>query len=474
MSSFLPNVIVTRALKELRVPSAVDEKELNKKVRAGLERLYDFQHEDGGWGWWKGDETHPFMTAYVVAGIESARRAGYSVRMAALMQGRESVTQLLDSGEKLAPDVAAYLAYSLTYAGETSKDRFVRVFNQRSKMSPYGIALLGLAARELKDSRAAEIASLLESAAKRQQTEAWWPAERDNLLDFAMDATPEATAAAVKFLAAERPASPLLEPAAIWLLNHRTEGFYWNSTKQTALVVDGLTGWLKQSGELKPDYEITLAIDGKPVAKQRFSAADALSAKPFVFRTPRGQAGETARVEIVKNGAGRLYWSARSEGYVIEERGLRAGSPSVQLTREYFRLAPVSESGRVQYALEPFSGPAKVGEVIAVRLSLNGDGRYLLLEDPIPSGAEPVDRDERYELRDRPGWWYSWADRRELRDNRAVYLENTMVRSHPREFVYLIRVTNPGRFSVGGARVQPMYQPQTLFATPAWWLEVQP
>ena len=35
---------------------------------AGLERLYTFQHEDGGWGWWQTDETHPFMTAYVLAG----------------------------------------------------------------------------------------------------------------------------------------------------------------------------------------------------------------------------------------------------------------------------------------------------------------------------------------------------------------------------------------------------------------------
>src|SRR2546429_592512 len=59
MSSFLPNVIVAKALKELRVPQTVNTPELAKKIEAGMERLKDFQHEDGGWGWWKEDESQP-------------------------------------------------------------------------------------------------------------------------------------------------------------------------------------------------------------------------------------------------------------------------------------------------------------------------------------------------------------------------------------------------------------------------------
>ena len=39
------------------------------KMQAGLERLKDYQHEDGGWGWWKEDESRVSMTAYVVGGL---------------------------------------------------------------------------------------------------------------------------------------------------------------------------------------------------------------------------------------------------------------------------------------------------------------------------------------------------------------------------------------------------------------------
>ncbi len=66
MSSFLPNIIVAKALKELRVPQTVNTPELAKKIDAGMKRLKDFQHEDGGWGWWKEDESQVFRAGYKV------------------------------------------------------------------------------------------------------------------------------------------------------------------------------------------------------------------------------------------------------------------------------------------------------------------------------------------------------------------------------------------------------------------------
>ena len=78
MSSFLPNIIVTQAMSDLGLKVNLDEAGLQQKVRAGLDRLYSFQHEDGGWGWWETDETHPFMTAYVVAGLVQAKAAGHA------------------------------------------------------------------------------------------------------------------------------------------------------------------------------------------------------------------------------------------------------------------------------------------------------------------------------------------------------------------------------------------------------------
>ena len=55
MSSFLPDVIVAQAVDKLHLKSPIDRKTLNEMVQAGMERLYSFQHDDGGWGWWPDD-----------------------------------------------------------------------------------------------------------------------------------------------------------------------------------------------------------------------------------------------------------------------------------------------------------------------------------------------------------------------------------------------------------------------------------
>ena len=88
VSSFLPNLLVTRSLTELKLVPTERLSALDRQVSAGLQRLYDYQHDDGGWGWWKGDGNHPFMTAYALWGLDEARRAGIKVRNRAHRQRR--------------------------------------------------------------------------------------------------------------------------------------------------------------------------------------------------------------------------------------------------------------------------------------------------------------------------------------------------------------------------------------------------
>ena len=88
MSSFLPNVVVSKAVQTLGIKTSFKDEVLQKQIRAGLDRLYNFQHEDGGWGWWETDESDAFMTAYVVAGLSQARSAGVKVEEERLERGQ--------------------------------------------------------------------------------------------------------------------------------------------------------------------------------------------------------------------------------------------------------------------------------------------------------------------------------------------------------------------------------------------------
>src|SRR5262249_29766893 len=237
MSSFLPNVIVAQTLKDVKTASIKASNDLNTKVQRGLDRLYGFQHDDGGWGWWKDDKTDPFMTAYVVDGLTLARRAGYAVHGDAINRGRESVKKQLDAGKlengkPIDPESRAYLVYALNVSDDkpnAAEARYVNdLFAKRAELQPYGRALLALALKSRgDDNRARQVVSDLEREGRVTDFDAHWESIRRPMLDFSEDDDLEATALAVKALARINPQSALLAKAARWLVANRRNGYYW-------------------------------------------------------------------------------------------------------------------------------------------------------------------------------------------------------------------------------------------------------
>lgn len=474
MSSFLPNVIVAQAVKELGVHSAVDAAALARKIREGLDRLYDFQHEDGGWGWWQTDESHVFMTAYVLAGPAQAQAAGYQLRGEVVPRAIAWLREQWPKLDRAPADLRAYLLHALAVAGTREDGWRDALWSRRGELSPYGLALVGLAMQQVGDPRAAEAAAQLEGMAKSDDREAFWPVAQDTLMDIHMDVTPEATAHALKLLTRQRPQSTLLPKAALYLVNHRDQGAWWGSTKQTAMVVYGLVDYLRQSRELRPNFSLTVWVNEQPVLERRFGEPDALSAAPVEVRLGVAQVNPGAnRIRITKSGEGRLYWSARAEYYSGAERLAPSGTVSLNLLREYFRLTPRQESGRIRYRLELLSDAVQRGDLLAVRLTVSGgDWRYLVMEDPIPAGTEFIQRDDLYELADKPSWWQSWYPRQEFHDDRAA-LFMTYFQPGQGQYFYLLKVVNPGRFRVSPARIQPMYQLFYLATTESRVLEAK-
>jgi uncharacterized protein YfaS (alpha-2-macroglobulin family) len=472
MSSFLPNILVTQAVNELGLKVGLDTVAVQQKIRAGVDRLNNFQHEDGGWGWWETDESHPFMTAYVVAGLAQAKSAGVQVDAERIENGAKWIGKSFAAGPNLAPDLRAYMQYALAVAGKPDAGALGQLFEQRSKLSPYGLAILGLALELVKDGRAGEIAAALEQTVRQDAEQAWWTATRDPMLDFSGDVTPEATAYAVKFLSHQRPNSALLPKSALWLMNHRNEGYWWSSTKQTAMVIYGLTDYLKATGELNPNLTATVLVNDAPVVTKKLDQAAALGLPEITLDESKLQPGVN-HIRVVTTGHGRLYYSTRLESYSADDKFQKTGNTSLNILRDYFKLAPVRDGEKIVYDLAPFAGPAASGDILAVRLTVTGsEWKYMMLEDPIPAGTEFVERDSAYELKSRPPWWQYLFTRRELHDDRMAIFQ-TYFPQGQQQYFYLLKVVNPGAFQVSPARVQPMYNPDAMATTESRRLEVK-
>jgi len=474
MSSFLPNVTVRQAVRDLGLKANLDEAALQEKIRAGLDRLYNYQHEDGGWGWWETDESHPFMTAYVVAGLTQAKAAGIDVKDEAITKGAAWLEQDFTRDPKLMPDLRAYMLYSLSIAGHGDSASFTQIYDKRSALSPYGLAILGLALEQVqaKDARAAEIATLLEAAAQQDAEQAWWPATRDQMMDFSEDVTAEATAYAVKFLSHQRRSSALLPKAALWLMNNRNEGFWWSSTKQTAMVIYGLADYLRATGELNPNLTVAVFVNNRQALSRAIDRATDLNPAPLSLDDSALQPGVN-HIRVTTTGQGRLYFSVRAESYSTEDKLQKTGSASLNILRDYFRLVPGKDGDKIVYDVAPLAASVASGDVIAVRLTVTGsEWKYLMLEDPIPAGTEFIERDNIYQLRNRPPWWDYYFTRRELHDDRLAIFQ-TWFPAGQHQYFYLLKVVNPGSFQVSPARVQPMYQTGAMATSEARRLEVK-
>lgn len=475
MSGLLPNLAVAEALRRLKLDAAVDRRELDRNVREGLEKLYGQQNDDGGWGWWREEESSVFLTSYVLLGLSYAESSGYRVDAERRERAETWLRQRLSSGLKAEPDEWGYALLALSRRGRTDAFVLKEAWLRRSQMTGFGLAALGLALHEAGDARRGEAAQLLLKAAKQEGEEMYWPSRRDPMFVHDSEHTFEATAMAVRFLAAAAPDHPAVDRAARWLLNHRQNGYYWGNTKRTAFAIYGLAPLVERSRQLRPDLTARVLADGRQLLRKRFTAEDALAARPVKVSVPAS--GSRSEIRVETEGRGTLYVSAnwswsRAD---IREAGRMPETRRLRVERRYWRLRRVDAGGRIEYELEPWTGPARRGDLVAVQVRAWGIDRInaYVLTDPLPAGAEPVARDTTVPLRRAPDWWRWWTGRRELRDNRAAWFP-WWIPEEGYDAVYLIRFTHAGRFRAAPARLEPMYEPGIMAWSEAAEWEVLP
>jgi uncharacterized protein YfaS (alpha-2-macroglobulin family) len=328
---------------------------------------------------------------------------------------------------------------------------------------------MALLLMQIKDARAQEFVKLLEATAHIEGPFASWKSERQEMLDFSSDNSFETTAYALKALANLDPKSNLLPRAARWLLEHRSDGYYWDSTEQTATAIYGLIDYLKVSGELKPHYTLSVYLNGQKLADRTITEKDVANPLPTMLTAdgPQVHAGAN-EVRIVKSGAGVLYWSASASYFSRDPKPAPAGGYALNVLREYFKLVPERLGDHIVYSQQPLSGPVQTGDVIVVRLTVSAthDEKYLLIEDPVPAGFEFVEQEALYELKEKPSWWDFYYTQREFHDNRAALFSTTFRRGQG-QFHYLLKAVTPGAFQANPARVLPMYEPARQASTAA-------
>lgn len=443
MSRFLPAVITRKTLKDLGLkPETVmgrifggiepgtaakthpkgpqDLRMLDEMTRQGLERLYNFQHQDGGWGWWKEGESDHFMTAYVVWGLVLARDAAVEIDTDRLSRAAGCLDKELVE-EEVNYDQQAWMLHALAVyhrASGTSEaapfqsKAFDNLWANRDRLNAYTRALLALSAHAFGFAdKAKTLIENLENGVKIDSAPdtsviqqgaqssvesviatAHWG--EDGIYWRWSDGGVEATSFALRALLAIDPKNKLVEPVTNWLIKNR-RGAQWSNTRDTAITVLTLNSYLQQSGELAADIEYELSVNGQQIATRTLTGEDALSA-PSQFTIEHKYIRDGANeIRISRHrGTGPLYFAASARFFSLEEPIAAAGN-EIFVRREYFKLVgkPTLLKGYV-YERQPLGDGQSVtsGDRVEVVITVEAKNNYeyLLFEDFKPAGLEAV------------------------------------------------------------------------------------
>lgn len=472
MSRFLPALLAREVLGPEALPEDV-RRDLPRITELGLARLADFQHGDGGWGFWQFDDSTLEMTAYVTRGLLRARALGVRVDNRVLDRALVYLARHVENSKD--PQGARATAYrALAEAGRVNPQRLA-AFARRADLAPYALAHTALAldragqgqaARDVLDRLKARRTDLRGGALVR-----WDAPKGRDWLWYWEESGVQTTAAALEALARLDRQSPLIPRASQWLLANR-RGPRWLSTQDTTAVV---TAALALGREGRATSTATVRLNGQRVGQVTGTGELSLTGAALT----RG----TNTLEV----SGPRGTSFSAELALAREPASLSGvvTRGFTLTRTYERLEPVWDEKDKRYTFRRVPllrggqlQPVTVGDLILVTLTVRPQekgARYLLVSDPIPAGTRALD-DRSLAIAglnagDEESEWSYWYAGRDLQDDRVDLYADSL--EGPRKMTYVLRAQTPGTFTALPTRAFLMYDPDVEGYAPAATLTVR-
>ncbi len=87
ISKTLPTALIFNYLNQTGQLTSNLKQELSFMILDGLGRIYNFQHNDGGWGWWRNDASKIIMTSIVVFALNKIEEVGFQINSDILNKG---------------------------------------------------------------------------------------------------------------------------------------------------------------------------------------------------------------------------------------------------------------------------------------------------------------------------------------------------------------------------------------------------
>lgn len=480
LSRSLPVIVGADLIATFKLGTVGD---LKAEVQKQLNNLSDYQHPNGGFGYWPNPwKPDPYITAYALEVAHLAGKEGYKLPETVLARASTWMKSYLSSKQEWAYPYSesedycarAYTLYVLGLRGEAPSNYFANLYQRRDQIPYCGKAYLFKAAPlVMSDSGALQtLSSELLNQARMSPTTLHFEEPSETRMPWIHESTVLTTARVLQAFLETKGGFPSDEKTVRWLIGERKAKSRWRTTCENAAALRALQDYYRRYEKDEPRFKATLSKGDsgrtQEVWHESFQGRT-LSGRSKTFTLPAlFGSGDKARLTIRKEGTGRLYYT------------LRLRYAPVRMDK------PASEGLSIERTVKPLYGSGKevragARAVVTLTVRTPQDRTFVAVEDPLPGGFEIVDptfaveghedvRTMRSESARGPYW--GTFHRSEKYDDRILVFADFLAAGE-HTYSYLVQATTPGQFSTPATTIEQMYEPEVFGHTASDRVEIR-
>jgi len=484
-SRMLATAAMYDILEAFNSPGRPTKKEVDAQRIADVVKLTRDQNSDGGWGYFQGMKSDPYVTMQVLSALGAQKQQGKITQAATTYVTNQATTLLarLDKSVALPPSqrkdrlehpyVVSLAAAALTSLATRADvgPRAERLHKAAVALDAYPIdakaRLLSIVAKQdrYKPMRTKLLADLVsathETASSATVTASYQEAERLLLVS-----STKTSALALDALIKEAPEHPVITKLARGVLDGRQHG-RWMSTQENLVALQSIRRYFDVYEKATPNYTGKLWFGTAAYAEQAFVGRSNLRGSARTDWTTL-KPGSTHDIALAKTGPGRMYYRVGIT-YAPKQTNLPALDAGFVVKRSY---TAVDDRADVTPTKNGYK--IRLGAKVLVTLEvLNTTKRYnVALVDPLPAAFETVNEalatSERA-VKVQPDTYWDYTN---MRDNRSeAFAMQLYEGSH--SFSYTVRASTPGTFIAAPTKAEEMYSPETFGRSPGQVIVVE-
>ncbi len=465
----------------------------------------EFQAPNGGMAFYtpKDDFVSPYLSAFTAVGFNWLKEFGHAPPAPVEEKLQNYLRELLkrdDQKSEIGPAITDVRAVALMALAQSGKIKFTdleRYWKQFPQMSLFGKANFLSAATFIPEAGAMRRDAVKDILAHADQSAGTirFTVPSDSVFRFILSSGPRDSSAillSLLSLAGSDPSAFEAGDIPVRLMRSislgRKSRDHWASTQENVFAAMAALRYAGIYEASQPNMSANVSLDQKALGEARF---DSLTAPPaeLEYRPTESDKGRKATVTVRKEGDGRLYYSTRFSYAPIESSADEVNA-GIEIHREY----SVERDGK--WVLLQNSMEIKTGDLVRIDLfvSLPAERYFVVVDDPVPGGLEPVSRElataseidaakaeSDYDPKSLRGKYSDWrkygASRwsfyhKELRHDSARFYSERL--GAGRYYLsYTAQAIAPGLFYAMPARAEEMYDPDVYGRSLPAQLKVQ-